>query len=230
MTRRFLTPISTNHVDFNTDTNSTTATGRALWNDGDGTLEVGLKGGNLNLKVGQEEVALCYNGTGSPLSKGTVVYISGSQGQRPALAKSNASTETTSSKTFGVVAENISNGAEGFVATFGIVRGLNTLALTEGQPIWLSASAGLMTSTMPQQPNHSVFIGYCVRQHQSSGQIFVNIQNGYELQELHNVLITSPTDNQVLTYDSSTGLWKNEDSAAAQASQRDWNLYWQPSW
>lgn len=230
MTKRFLTPISTNHVDFNTTTNSSSGVGRVVWSDGEGTIDVGLKGGNVVLKVGQEEVALCYNGTGSPLTKGTVVYVTGSQGQRPTIAKSSASAESTSSKTFGVVAENIANGAEGFVATFGLVRNINTLQYAEGAALWLSASAGLITTTMPTQPNHSVFIGYCIRQHQSSGQIFVKIQNGYELQELHNVLISSPSDGQVLTYDSVTGLWKNENVTGGAASERDWNLSWQPSW
>lgn len=230
MTKRFLTPISTDHVDFNTTSTSPGGVGRVVWNDGEGTIDVGLKGGNVTLNVGQEEVALCYNGTGTTLTEGTVVYITGSQGQRPTIQRSSASSEMGSSKTFGVVTENILNGEEGFVTTFGLVRGLNTLAYAEGSALWLSASAGLITTTKPVAPNHGVFIGYCIRSHESSGQIFVNIQNGYELEELHNVLISSPSDGQVLTYDSVTGLWKNETSAAAEASQRDWNLSWQPSW
>jgi hypothetical protein len=192
--------------------------GSLVWNDGEGTLDLGLKGGNVTLNLGQEEVALCYNGTGSTLTNGTVVYISGAQGQRPSIAKSSASGESTSSKTFGVVIENIANGQEGFVATFGVVRGLNTSAYAEGAALWLSTTAGQITTTMPTQPNHSVFIGYCVRQHSTSGQIFVKIQNGYELEELHNVLITSPTSDQVLGYDSNTGLWKNIDQSGGTVS------------
>lgn len=230
MTKRFLTPLSTDHVDFNTTTTSSSGVGRVAWNDGEGTIDVGLKGGNLDLHVGQEEFALCYNGTGSTLSKGTAVYISGSQGQRPTLEKATSVSESGSSKTFGIVAENIDYEQEGFVATFGLVRGLNTLDYAEGSALWLSSSAGLITTIKPVSPNHLVFIGYCIRNHESSGQIFVNIQNGYEIEELHDVLISSPTNGQVLTYDSTTQLWKNQDSAAAQASQRDWNLYWQPSW
>jgi hypothetical protein len=40
--------------------------------------------------------------------------------------------------------------------------------------------------------------------------LFVHVQNGFELDELHNVLITSPADGHVLTYDAATDLWKNE--------------------
>lgn len=181
-----------------------------VWDDGNGTLSLGLKGGNVNLPIGQEEVALCYNGTGATLMEGTVVYVVGAQGQRPSIAKANASSESTSSKTFGVVTETITNGAEGFVTTFGVVRGLNTSSFTEGSAIWLSTTAGEFTQTMPSSPNHAVFVGYCIRVHETSGEIFVKIQNGYELQELHNVSITSVADNNVLSYDSSTSLWKNQ--------------------
>lgn len=200
------------HLEFDTTPTGTAAVGQLQWNDGEGTLDLGLKGGNVVLQLGQENVALCYNGTGSTLTNGTVVYITGAQGQRPTLAKASASSEAASSKTFGIVTEDIVNGAEGFVTTFGIIRGLNTSAFTEGAPIWLATTAGTMTTTKPTPPNHSVFIGYCVRSHESSGQIFVNIQNGYELDELHNVLITTPTDGQVLQYDAATSLWKNATS------------------
>ncbi len=205
MSKRFFTPI-----DLTGTISGTAAPERSIkWSDGEGTLEVGLKGGNVKLAVGQEELALCYNGTGSTLAKGTVVYISGAQGQRPSISKASASSEATSSKTFGIVAEAINNGAEGLVCTSGIVRGVNTSTFTEGQALWLSTTAGLVSSTMPTQPNHSVFIGYCIKSNANSGQIFVKIQNGYELQELHNVLITSPTTGQTLKYNSATELWEN---------------------
>ncbi len=143
MSKRFFTPI-----DLTGTIGGTSAPERSIkWSDGEGTLEVGLKGGNVKLAVGQEELALCYNGTGSTLAKGTVVYISGAQGQRPSISKASASSETTSSKTFGIVAEEISNGAEGLVCTSGIVRGVNTSTFTEGQALWLSTTAGLVSST-----------------------------------------------------------------------------------
>jgi len=199
-------------VDFDTNASAaaTAQVGRLLWDDGEGTLTFTLKGGNVNLGVGKEEVVLCYNGTGSAIPKGKVVYIVGAQGQRPSIALSSASAESTSSKTLGITAEEISNGAEGFVATFGVVGNLNTASFTAGNKLWLSTTPGELTETVPTQPDHSVFIGYCLSSNMSSGRVFINPQNGYELQELHNVLITSPLNDQVLTYESATGLWKNK--------------------
>ena len=197
------------YFQFDTASTPTSAVGRLTWDNGEGTVSLGLKGGNLNLEVGQENIVLCYNGTESQINKGSAVYISGAQGQRPSIALADADTEATSSKTFGIVAENIASGAEGFVASFGVIPGLNTSSFTAGQALWLSSTAGQLTNVKPTQPAHSVFIGYCLSVNSSSGRIFVNPQNGYELDELHNVLISSPSNGQALTYESSTGLWKN---------------------
>jgi len=197
------------YFQFDTASTPASAVGRLTWDDGEGTVALGLKGGNINLELGQENIALCYNGTGSTINKGSVVYISGAQGQRPSITLADSDTEATSSKTFGVAAENIANGAEGFVATFGVVTGINTSGFTAGQSLWLSSTAGQLTSTKPDSPQHMVFVGYCLHVNQSSGRIFVNPQNGYELEEIHDVLISSPSNGQALTYESATGLWKN---------------------
>lgn len=197
------------YFQFDTVSTPTSAVGRMIWDDGSGTSSLGLKGGNIDLPIGQENVVLCYNNNPVELTKGTVVYINGSQGQRPTVAKSSASSESSSSKTLGVVAENIAIGQEGFVTTFGVLKGLNTILFQEGAALWLSATEGQLTTTPPQSPDHLVFVGYCVRSHESSGQIFVEPQNGYEIEELHNVLISSPQDGDYLTYNSSTSLWEN---------------------
>lgn len=187
---------------------SSNATGTIFWDSGDGLLKANLNA-NVELGIGQESVALVKNTTGSTIAKGKVVYINGAAGQRPTIALSDADTEVTSSKTFGFTAEEILDEAEGFVVTEGILRGVNTNGLTEGGAIWLSSTAGGFTQTMPTQPSHGVFLGYVVKANPSSGEIFVKIQNGYELQELHNVLITSASVQQALVYDSD-GLWKNQ--------------------
>ena len=151
-----------------------------------------------------------YNGTGSTITKGSVVYINGAQGQKPSIAKANNSAESTSSKTFGFVTADIANGADGIVTTNGLLYNVNTGGLTEGGAIYLGSTAGTFTQTKPVAPNHLVSLGWVVKANASSGRILVHVQNGFELHELHDVLITSPADDQVLTYESATGLWKNK--------------------
>ena len=196
-------------LQLTTNAAEASATGKLVWDDGEGVPAIGLKGGNVDLKIGSQEVALCYNGTGSTIAKGSVVYISGAQGQRPRISLSDADTEATSSKTFGVVAEAVADGAEGFVTTFGIVAGIDTSGFSPGDVLWLSSTAGGITTTKPSAPVHSVFVGYCLTAHASSGRIFVNPKNGYEIEELHNVAISSVANNDVLKYDSATQTWKN---------------------
>jgi hypothetical protein len=192
-----------------------TATGSIFWDDGDG-LPATVLNANVTIGLGQEQIALSKNATGASIAKGKVVYINGAAGQRPTIALSDADTEATSSKTFGLTAEAIADGAEGFVATFGVLRGVNTLGLTEGAALWLSSTAGSYTTTVPAEPAHSVFLGYVVKAHATAGEIFVNIQNGYELTELHGVIIDgTPADNEVLAYDSTSGLWINQTASEA---------------
>jgi hypothetical protein len=52
-----------------------------------------------------------------------------------------------------------------------------------------------------------VFVGTIIRSHAQEGVIEVKIQNGYELEELHNVATTGATNGQFLQYNSSSGLW-----------------------
>ena len=197
-------------LKFDTTATNTPEVAKLNWNADDGTLEFGLKGGQVVLQVGQEQVQRIYNNTGSTLVSGQIVYVTGSQGNRLTVALASASSEATSTRTFGIVTETILNEAEGFIATSGLVRGLNTSSFAEGSVLWLGTSAGTYTTTRPAAPNHGVLVGFVVRQHASVGSVFVHIANGYELDELHDVLIASKQDGQALVYEASSGLWKNK--------------------
>lgn len=150
------------------------------------------------------------NHTQSDMSKGQAVYISGAQGQRVAITLAMGDGEVASARTFGLLAEDIPKNQSGLVVTQGLVSGFNTSALTEGQVVWLSATVpGGLTNTRPETPNHSVFMGVVVRSHQNQGSVFAKVVNGFEIDELHNVKITNPQNNDVLKYSSSLGYWIN---------------------
>lgn len=197
-------------IDFDTSASAIAAAGRLKWDDGEGTLSLGLKGGNVSLQVGEENVVLCYNGTGSVINNGSVVYISGAQGQRPSIALADSDLESTSTPVLGIATEDIANGEEGFVTTFGLVNDVNTSAFTPGDVLFLSSTPGQMTATKPVAPQHLIIVGYCVKSHKSSGRIFVSIKMSLEIEELHNVLINGIADNNILTYSSASSLWTNQ--------------------
>ena len=196
------------YIQFDTTHSQTSAVAKIMWDDGEGTFTFGLKGGNIDLDVGQQQVQLAYNGTGSTITKGKVVIVDGAQGQRVSIKLADADTEPLSSKTMGVVAEDIANGAEGFIVTQGVVRNVDTSAFSAGASLYLSSTAGGVTATKPSAPTHMVFIGWVLKSHASSGRIFVHVQNGFELEELHNVSLTSPASGDFLKYNGS--LWVND--------------------
>ena len=189
--------------------------GRLQWNSSFGTPEIGLIGGNVTAHIGQHLHAYVTNAEGSPLVKGDVVYLFGASGDRASVKKAVNSGDPTSSKTLGVVAEAIETGGQGFVTEFGVVDGLNLSAYSPGDTLWLSASAGKFTNIKPSAPKHSVFIGVVQKANAGNGLLFVNVQNGYELGELHDVLINSVTNNDILSYNGSSSVWFNQNLATA---------------
>lgn len=198
------------YLQLDTAAAETGAVGRIIWQSQAGTASLGLVGGAVSLSIGAETYVRVYNGTGTAFTRGQVVRLEGSQGLRLSVALSQASNEGGSSKTIGVTAEEIGNNSEGWIMTSGHLDNLNTNALTEGALAWLSPTvAGGVTTTKPAAPDHLVLVGQCVKKAGGAGILFVHIQNGYEIEELHNVSITNPQDGDVLTYDSTSGLWIN---------------------
>ena len=151
------------------------------------------------------------NSTGSTLTKGQIVYLSGATGNRPNALLAQANTEATSSKTIGMVIADITNNSDGQIAVNGTLHDIDTSAFSAGDMLWLSATTagGVVANTPPAEPNHSVFIGYVARAHPTQGRVVLAIQNGYELDELHGVQITSVANNDILKYNSTSGLWVN---------------------
>jgi len=93
---------------------------------------------------------------------------------------------------------------------------LNTAAATAGDPVWLGVDGALIygLANKPVAPAHMVSLGVVTRVSSTVGEIFVKVQNGFELEELHNILIDTPVEGQVLQYDSAASLWKNSTPAA----------------
>lgn len=164
-------------------------------------------------------VATVRNNTGSSLAAFTVVYISGAVGNKAAVAKARANSEATSAGTFAVTETAIANNADGNVVSAGVLSGVNTSAYADGDKLYLSPTvAGAVTTTKPSAPNHLVYVGVVTRSHPTLGTVSVRIQNGFELEELHNVAIASVADKDSLFYESSTSLWKNYTPANARTN------------
>lgn len=147
------------------------------------------------------------NAESTTLNIGEVVYLYQQQGDRASVKRADNTGDPTSAKTLGVVAAPISPDSDGPVVTQGYVTGCNLGSFTAGQTVYLSSTSGQITATKPYAPNHLVYIGVIVRANNGNGILYVRAQNGYELDEIHDVdLITNtPASGDFLKYNGS--LW-----------------------
>lgn len=171
--------------------------------DGTNFQAIGLTSAHL--------LAYVHNAQGSVISKGQVVYAFGSSGNKMSVKLARANSDTTSAKTIGVVYDStIGIGAEGYIIIQGVIANVNTAAYSAGDTLYLSPSTfGGVTNVKPYAPNHLVYVGIVERANAGNGQVYVRCQNGYKLDEIHNVdlITTPPVNNDLLAYNSSSQLW-----------------------
>lgn len=201
--------------------------GSTQWNNTIGSSETLLKGGNVTLKNGVDLVARIVNKVtpNTTLTKANyqAVRVSGAQGGRLAVNLAQANNDNNSADTIGLVTETIATNQEGFIITVGQLEDINTTGSLQGETwadgdvLYLSPTvAGKLTNIKPTgATGHIVVMGYVEYSHAVNGKIYVKVMNGWELDELHNVSISSVADNNILQYDSATSLWKNESLSTA---------------
>jgi hypothetical protein len=193
--------------------------GSVYWSEIDKTLNIDTEINNVVLQVGQEQYLRAINKTGIQIDNGQIVYISGAQGNRPAVTLADNATGSICCRTIGVATHDILNDRTGYIATFGLVRELNTTGTpygetwSEGEILYVGNTSGSITNILPVSPNFMVKVGYVINAHISEGIIFVDIDNGMNLEQISNVLTSSTANNDILYYDSITDsenpLWKN---------------------
>jgi hypothetical protein len=158
---------------------------------------------------------------GETIAKGQAVYVSSATGANMIVSKASNVSEQYSSKTMGLLETGGVLNDQVNVVTEGILYNVDVGAASAGDPVWLGESGNLIygLGNKPIAPKHLVFIGI-VTKDGTSGRIFIRPQNGFELNEIHNVLIGSnyasvPADNNLLAYDSANSLWTNQTAEQA---------------
>ena len=113
------------------------------------------------------------NTTGSTISKGAAVYISGHSGTKILidLADSDASGKYPA---IGLAAGAISNNSDGEVTVYGELAGIDTSSYSVGDVLYLSSTAGALTSTRPTSSADAVQNIGKVARSDSNGIIIVS--------------------------------------------------------
>ena len=153
---------------------------------------------------------------GVAINKGQAVYVSSSDGTNMIVSKASNTAEATSSKTMGLLETTLAINGKGNVVAEGLLAGLDTTGATNpGDPVWLGTNGDLIygLTNKPYAPAHLVFIGIVTRINANNGEIFVKVQNGFEIDELHNVDLktTTPINGHILGYNGT--LWVNKTIA-----------------
>jgi hypothetical protein len=215
--------VLTDAVRFNTSAGVSVGVGELAWNNSDGTLDLGMKGGNVVQQIGQELFYEVRNETGIEIPNGTAVYANGVTAGSARITASpyTADGSVREVRFLGIATEDISNGVNGFVTHFGYVRGLDTRGTTAssiavGDETWAVGDilyvhptvAGKLTNVKPE---HAITVAIIITRHQSVGVLFVRPSSGGHLEDIHDILINtgSLTNGQVLSYNSTSGLWEN---------------------
>ena len=173
------------------DFNAGNLGGELSWNDTEKTLDLVAGADNVTLQLGQEVVMYVRNITGSQVSDGDVVMVSGSQGNKPTITLAQADTVANARKTIGVATQVIPNNSNGFITLIGKVRDLvlDGGTYTEGDVVYLSSTvAGGITLT---QPDISVELGHVLATSSggnTNGILSVNINNESAVHELEQVV------------------------------------------
>ena len=152
--------------------------------------------------------AFVTNADSVTINKGQPVYAFSATGDRMSVKLANNTSDLTSAKTVGLVfSSSIPSNGTGFIITQGVIQNLNTSMYSAGDTLYVGSTAGSLTSTKPYAPNHLVYAGIVERANAGNGQIYVRVQNGYELDEIHDVdlVTTAPVNGNVLTYNGT--LW-----------------------
>jgi hypothetical protein len=202
-TPNYLTPSSS--IDaLNDVTITSAATGQVLQWSGSAWVNATVTSAGYVSKVQHEVKA------GVAITKGQAVYITGSDGTNMVVGLADNTSDGTSSKTMGLALANASVNNKFFVVTEGLIDGLNTSTATTGDPVWLGTNGNILfgLANKPVAAAHLVYLGVVTRVNQNNGEIFVHVQNGFELNELHDVLINGVSTGQLLRRESD-GLWKN---------------------
>lgn len=160
--------------------------------------------------VTNQLLAYVHNSEAAPITKGQVVYAFGASGDRMSVKLALADADATSAKTIGMVYDSsIAAGGEGYIIIQGVIEGIDTSTFAAGATLYLSGTVpGGYVSTPTYAPTHRVYVGIVEKSNPGNGQIYVRCQNGYELDELHDVQAQSPSNDDTLYFDSTDSQWK----------------------
>jgi hypothetical protein len=228
----------TDSIVFRTGAGVSVGVGELAWNNSDGTLDLGMKGGNVVQQIGQEIFYEVRNATGDVIKNGTALYASGVTvgSGRIEAAPYTADGSIREIRFLGLATENINNSVNGLVTHFGYVRGLDTRGTAEtpisvgdenwqvGDILYVHPTAAGKLTNIP--PKHKIYAAIVINRNQNAGVLFVRSTSYGHIDDIHDIAINtgSLSTGDLLVYDASTDDWKNTKTLSGSYQINNGNL------
>lgn len=153
----------------------TYAAGKLWYDTADNTMRYFNDSTGDSVNIGQEINVKVRNTSGSTITAGQVVRITGAVSGVPTVSLGQANS-FANSRVFAVVTETIANNTNGYATVNGLIKNLALNAFSDGDLLYLSPSvAGGLTSTRPTSPNYVMPVGAVASNNSSTGRLIVQI-------------------------------------------------------
>ena len=190
-----------------------------MWYDGTtGAWNAGMGGGNITQQIGEEIFVYGKASaaiTDSPLQ---IIYHTGTVGASGVITFAPTIAGITDVNSIvGIATESLALNGFGRATSFGVVRGITTNGTAFGEVwadddvIWYNPVTGNPTKVEPVAPYIKVQVGLVIRAGAGgSGSFQVGIVRGSKLGGTDsNVQFSALANNNLITYDTGVGYWKN---------------------
>ena len=198
------------YIQFNINSVPSIQPARLGWNADKETARLGLDD-DFDLDIGQHFVIRVKNNSNTTaIPKFRLVQFAGATGDTLKVSPAVTNGSVPHEYMVGVTAEEIPADGFGFVVTQGELTNLNTAAYPLGTILYADpANPGQWTVTKPAAPNLKLPVVAVTRVQQSAGRVYVRMDNGYNLNELHNVYTNGITDGEALVWNQANNRWEN---------------------
>ena len=213
------TSFYTDYIDFNNALAPLPSDleGRIYWDDDNGSLSLGMHGGQVIQQIGLEHYYYVKNQSGATIDNGRVVRAAGTLGSSGRILGEYMIADGTipAKFTLGIATENIVNGDDGYVTEFGLVRGIDATGSLYGESwsggtiLYVSPTIpGGLTSVEPTAPDLKIEMAIVIDA-DANGSIFVRPSRYPYLYDLQQVNYSAGTENNldILQWNSSNLTW-----------------------
>jgi hypothetical protein len=193
--------------------------GKLIWNEDEGSLDVGL-GNGVVANLPEEVLYPATNNTASTIPMGTLVAAAGTTGNsgKILIAPYDSAIHAVQ-QIMGLTTESIISGANGHVTHFGKVRGIQTNGANYGE-VWsdfdiiYAKPGGGLTKTVPAAPNSKTIVALVISAHPSNGTLFVRPTLSSSIANDDLVQLGTLANNDFLVYNSTAGRFENKTRQA----------------